>query len=150
MGHVIAENAKRHAAVELSGGLTFFRSGARGLRVPASLPPELAKHEARERRANERPRVACCEELGGLTLRYYGQPVSHVVCELPPAGDCVVVARSFDCDASKVMHRSADGGTYGPEGTVERFISRYASALAFCRPSSLVTHACPVCDCDAT
>jgi len=43
--------------------LTFFRSGARGLHVPAKLPGESAKHEARKRRANKRPRVACCEEL---------------------------------------------------------------------------------------
>jgi hypothetical protein len=48
-----------------SDGPTFFRSGARGLNVPANLTPEPAKHEARKRRANERPRVACCEELGG-------------------------------------------------------------------------------------
>ena len=44
--------------------LTFFRSVARGLHVPATLPREPTKHEARKRRANERPRVACCEELG--------------------------------------------------------------------------------------
>src|ERR1041385_7220374 len=45
-------------------GLTFFRSDDRGLYVPAKLPRERAKHEARKRRANERPRVGCCEELG--------------------------------------------------------------------------------------
>ena len=45
-------------------GLTFFRSAARGLHVPATLTPEPAKHEARKRRATERPRVGCCEELG--------------------------------------------------------------------------------------
>jgi hypothetical protein len=44
--------------------LTFFRSGARGIHAPATLPGEPTKHEARKRRANERPRVACCEELG--------------------------------------------------------------------------------------
>src|ERR1041385_1136169 len=44
--------------------LTFFRSAARGLHVPASLTLEPTKHEARKRRASERPRVGCCEELG--------------------------------------------------------------------------------------
>ena len=33
-------------------------------RVPTGLTPKSAKHEARKRRANERPRVGCCEELG--------------------------------------------------------------------------------------
>src|SRR5437016_14607123 len=42
---------------------TCFRSAARGLHVPAILTPECAKGEARKRRANERPRVGCCEEL---------------------------------------------------------------------------------------
>ena len=45
--------------------LTFVRSAARGLNVPARLTPELAKHEARKRRGSERPRVGCCEKLGG-------------------------------------------------------------------------------------
>jgi hypothetical protein len=45
--------------------LTFFRSAARGLHVPAMLTAEPTKHEARKRRANERPRVGCCEELDG-------------------------------------------------------------------------------------
>src|SRR5205085_11467145 len=49
--------------------LTFFRSGARGLHVPARLTAEPTKHEARKRRANERPRVACCEELGCVNSR---------------------------------------------------------------------------------
>src|ERR1041385_3189748 len=44
--------------------LTFFRSAARGLHVPARLTPEATKHEARKRRASVRPRVGCCEELG--------------------------------------------------------------------------------------
>ena len=44
---------------------TFFRSGARGLHVPARLPTAPTEREARKRRTNERPRVACCEELGG-------------------------------------------------------------------------------------
>jgi len=35
--------------------LTFFRSAARGLNVPIRLIREAAKHEARQRRANERP-----------------------------------------------------------------------------------------------
>ena len=52
-------------------GLTFFRSGARGLHLPGGLPPEPAKQEARKRRANERPRVACCEELGGRYTTEY-------------------------------------------------------------------------------
>src|ERR671928_132179 len=47
-----------------SGGLTFFRSAARGHHVPADLTRESTKHEARKRRASERPRVGCCEELG--------------------------------------------------------------------------------------
>src|ERR1051325_2049193 len=42
---------------------TFFRSAARGLHAPGDLTPELTKHEARKRRADERPRVGCCEEL---------------------------------------------------------------------------------------
>jgi hypothetical protein len=42
---------------------TFFRSGARGLHVPAKLTREPTRREARKRRASERPRVACCEEL---------------------------------------------------------------------------------------
>src|SRR5436305_1367328 len=50
---------------ELPDGITFFRSADRGLHVPARLTPEPAKHEARERRTSERPRVGCCEELGG-------------------------------------------------------------------------------------
>jgi hypothetical protein len=44
---------------------TFFRSAARGLHVPAALTREPAKHEARKRRASERPRVGCCGEFGG-------------------------------------------------------------------------------------
>ena len=48
---------------------TFFRSAARGLHVPDKLTPEPAKHEARGRRASERPRVGCCEELGAAFLR---------------------------------------------------------------------------------
>src|ERR1041385_4255844 len=48
-----------------AGGLTFFRSAARGPHVPARLTPEPAEHEARKRRANKRPRVGCCEELAG-------------------------------------------------------------------------------------
>src|SRR5689334_10173615 len=47
---------------------TFFRSAARGPHVPARLTPEPAKHEARKRRASERPRVGCCEEFGGPFL----------------------------------------------------------------------------------
>src|ERR1051326_3636094 len=46
---------------------TFFRSAARGLHVPAKLTPEPAKREARKRRASERPRVGCCEELAGTS-----------------------------------------------------------------------------------
>ena len=36
--------------------------------MPANLTPEPTKHEARKRRANVRPLVGCCEELG-RTLR---------------------------------------------------------------------------------
>ncbi len=43
---------------------TFFRSADRGLHEPAELTPEPTKHEPRKRRASERPRVGCCEELG--------------------------------------------------------------------------------------
>jgi len=50
-------------------GLTFFRSAARGHHVPAKLTPKATKREARKRRANERPRVGCCEELGGAGIR---------------------------------------------------------------------------------
>src|SRR5437763_16780016 len=46
-------------------GLTFFRSAARGLHMPATLTPESAKHEGLQPRASERPRVGCCEELAG-------------------------------------------------------------------------------------
>jgi hypothetical protein len=46
-------------------GLTFFRSADRGLHMPTRLTGEAAKHEARKRRASERPRVGCCEELAG-------------------------------------------------------------------------------------
>jgi hypothetical protein len=45
-------------------GLTFFRSAARGLQVPTTLTPETTEHEGLQPRANERPRVGCCEELG--------------------------------------------------------------------------------------
>ena len=58
-------------------GLTFFRSAARGLHVPAKLTPEPAEHEARKRRANARPRVGCCEELGGGLLLF--QIPVHVI-----------------------------------------------------------------------
>src|ERR671919_67149 len=51
--------------------LTFFRSAARGLHVPATLTPEIAKRKARKRRASERPRVGCCEELGGSCYRNF-------------------------------------------------------------------------------
>src|SRR5438105_4142309 len=65
-----AENFEFHDAEDIlpgdSDGLTFFRSAARGLHVPATLTPEPTKHEARKRRANERPRVGCCEELARI------------------------------------------------------------------------------------
>src|SRR5947209_18986041 len=48
--------------------LTFFRSAARGLHVPAKLTHVSTKREARKRRASKRPRVGCCEELGGPHL----------------------------------------------------------------------------------
>ena len=50
---------------EDSGGPTFFRSAARGLHVPAKLTSEPTKREGLQPRANERPRVGCCEELAG-------------------------------------------------------------------------------------
>src|ERR1041385_1350590 len=46
-----------------SDRLTFFRSAARGLHVPARLTRESTEHEPRKRRASERPRVGCCNEL---------------------------------------------------------------------------------------
>src|SRR5436853_5940939 len=52
-----------------SDRLTFFRSAARGLHVPTRLAREPTKHEARKRRASVRPRVGCCEELGGNSPR---------------------------------------------------------------------------------
>ena len=48
--------------------LTFFRSAARGLHTPAARRAASRKNEARKRRASERPRVGCCEELGGAVL----------------------------------------------------------------------------------
>lgn len=56
---------RRRRRLEPPGCLTFFRSAARGLHVPTKLTREPTEHEARKRRANERPRVGCCEELGG-------------------------------------------------------------------------------------
>src|SRR5436190_661593 len=58
------QSARKRTALDNRFHRTFFRSGARGLHVPIELPPEPVKREARKRRANERPRVACCEELG--------------------------------------------------------------------------------------
>src|SRR5437667_6766062 len=50
----VRERLVEKASVAIHGvGLTFFRSGARGLHVPARLTPESAKYEARKRRANE-------------------------------------------------------------------------------------------------
>ena len=46
-----------------SDGPTFFRSADRGLHLLAKLRRDSTKHEARKRRASERPRVGCCEEL---------------------------------------------------------------------------------------
>ena len=59
---------------------TFFRSAARGLRVPAALTPETTKHEPRKRRANKRPRVGCCEELGSAALASNMVSKQDVVC----------------------------------------------------------------------
>src|SRR5437016_6997608 len=50
-------------------GITFFRSAARGLHLPARLTRESTKREGLQPRANERPRVGCCEELAGLVRR---------------------------------------------------------------------------------
>jgi hypothetical protein len=50
-------------------GLTFFRSAARGLHAPTELTRESTKREPRKRRANERPRVGCCEELARRDVR---------------------------------------------------------------------------------
>ena len=50
-------------------GLTFFRSAAHGLHVPTDVTRDATKHEARKRRASERPRVGCCEELARVFLR---------------------------------------------------------------------------------
>src|SRR4051812_48350986 len=37
--------------------------------MPTKLTPDPTKRQARKRRASERPRVGCCEELGGGGLR---------------------------------------------------------------------------------
>ena|SRR5436190_351851 len=58
--------------LQASIGLTFFRSAAACLHVPAKLTPEPAKHEPRKRRANERHAVGCSEELDGAT-RWMGR-----------------------------------------------------------------------------
>ena len=52
--------------IERAVGPTFLRSAASGPHVPARLTLELAKDEARKRRASVRPLVGCCEELGGF------------------------------------------------------------------------------------
>ena len=44
---------------------SFFRSAARGLTARGSRRVSVAQNEARKRRASERPRVGCCEELAG-------------------------------------------------------------------------------------
>ena len=50
--------------------LTFFRSADRGLHAPTELTREATKHQARKRRASERPRVGRCEELAGSYWRW--------------------------------------------------------------------------------
>jgi hypothetical protein len=57
---------------------TFLSSAARGFHVPAKLTPEPAKREARKRRASERPRVGCCEELAGY---FFGTIVALLIPE---------------------------------------------------------------------
>ena len=57
------QSAKRRPALDNRFHRTFFHSADRGLHVQAKLTPEPTKREARKRRANERPRVGCCEEL---------------------------------------------------------------------------------------
>src|SRR5947199_5225450 len=44
---------------------TFFHSADRGLHVPTRLTRRPTKHEGLQPRAGVRPRVGCCEELGG-------------------------------------------------------------------------------------
>src|SRR5262245_6512358 len=58
-------NGPRSHRYSLPVWLTFFRSAARGLHVAAELTREPTRREARKRRASERPRVGCCEELAG-------------------------------------------------------------------------------------
>ena len=60
------QSAKKRTVLDNRLHRTFFRSAARGLRVPAELPPELAKREGRKPWASERHAVGCCEELGGI------------------------------------------------------------------------------------
>jgi len=57
------QSARKRTALDNRFHRTFFRSAARGLHVPTRLTREATKHEARKRRASERPRVGCCEEL---------------------------------------------------------------------------------------
>src|SRR5689334_5320890 len=73
------QSAKRRTALDNRFHRTFFRSAARGPHVPARLTPEPAKHEARKRRASERPRVGCCEELAGLASRRWKYLRAHQV-----------------------------------------------------------------------
>jgi len=68
--------------------LTFFRSAARGLHLPARLTRQPAKYKARTRRASERPRVGCCEELGGAA-RLTEQPVVFFVAADPEPEDAM-------------------------------------------------------------
>jgi len=64
MAVVLVSHVSRHHREQFGeAGITFFRSAARGLQVPAKLTPELTKREARKRRASERPRAGCCEEF---------------------------------------------------------------------------------------
>ena len=55
------QSAKKRTVLDNRFHRTFFRSAARGLHVPTTLTHEVAKREARKRRASERPRVGCCE-----------------------------------------------------------------------------------------
>ena len=55
--------------IERAVGPTFFRSAACGLSHAGRATRSVAQNEARKRRASERPRVGCCEELAGRPLR---------------------------------------------------------------------------------
>ena len=102
------QSAKKRTALDNRFHRTFFRSAARDLHMPAALTPELAKHEARKRRADERPRVGCCEELGGANITGYGRwgHAERITCSnaraAARADTTRIIAAISRCDGSAV------------------------------------------------